>query len=121
MKLSPPKAFGKEQLVHSGKRFVVPCLTVLTVGAAAPSAGAADATPRSAGPYSVMKTCGAKWVGGFATGIFTVTVNAAGHVEQAYFYPNADRLDSQSTQHAGTVTVRSTGTITAWDGHCSNI
>lgn len=50
-----------------------------------------------------------------------MTVNAAGHIETAYFYPYADRLDSQSTQHSGTVTVRSTGTITAWDGYCSNI
>lgn len=96
-------------------------IALMIVDSTATTIHAVDAAPRAAGPYSVMKTCGSKWVGGYATGTLTLTVNAAGHIETAYFYPYADRLDSQSTQHSGTVTVRSTGTITAWDGYCSNI
>ncbi len=82
----------------------------------------ASALPAAAvGPYSAMKACGSLWVGGYVTGKGMVKVSAAGVAQSRYFYPAAGRVDSQSEQHAGTVSVQATISISVWDGYCSYI
>lgn len=112
---------GHNRGVGVSMRWLFTAATLMGLSTSMSVPAVAEAAVQTVGPFSVMKTCGTLWVGGYVTGKYSVSVNAAGHLETAYFYPLANRVDSQSAQHSGTVTVQASSTMSAWNGYCSNL